>query len=151
MAGVRTRPKRYVYHTSLKWDGGNRGTHGGDGRPSLEVASPPEFKGPEGVWSPEHLLVASLESCVLLTFLYLARRQGVELVGYESETEGVLELSGEGMAFTEFTLRPRVIITPGGDVAAGEEALRRAADSCLVHRSLKSQVHLEAQVTEAPA
>ena len=63
----------------------------------------------------------------------------------------MLELSGEDMAFTEFILRPRVIITPGGDVAAAEETLRRAADTCLVHRSLKCQVCLEPQVTEAPA
>ena len=151
MSDVRARPKRYTYRTSLQWDGAGCGTQRSEQRPPLRVAPPPEFKGPEGVWSPEHLLVASLESCVLLTFLYLARRQGVELVGYESETEGVLELSGEGMAFTEFILRPRVIITPGGDVGAAEEALRRAADSCLVHRSLKCQVRLEAQVTEAPA
>ena len=55
------------------------------------------------------------------------------------------------MEFTEFTVRPSVVIAPGGDVAAARQALERATDSCLVHRSLKSQVHLESEVSAAPA
>ncbi len=151
MEGARARPKHHVYRTSLVWDGADRATQRGEGRPGIRVAPPPEFKGPEGLWSPEHLLVASLESCVLLTFLYHVQRGGIPLVSYASETEGTLELGVGGMEFTEFTVRPRVVIGPAGDVAAAEGALRRAADSCLVHRSLKSQVHLESEVTAAPA
>jgi len=151
VSGARARPKLYTYRTCLQWDGAGCGTQRSEQRPPLKVAAPPEFKGPEGVWSPEHLLVASLESCVLLTFLYLAGRQGIELTSYESETEGVLELGGEGMAFTEFTVRPRVVVAPGADVTAAERALNRAADSCLVHRSLKCDVRLEPRVSEAPA
>jgi len=151
MGGVRARPKHYVYRTSLKWDGAGRGTQRSEGRPAIEVGPPPDFKGPEGVWSPEHLLVASLESCILLTFLYQVQRQSIGLVSYESETEGTLELSVDGLEFTEFTVRPQVLVAPGGDVAAAREALQRAADSCLVHRSLKSKVHLEPEVSAAPA
>ena len=151
MGGVRARPGHHVYRTSLKWDGAKGAALRSEGRPELRVAPPPEFGGPEGVWGPEHLLVASLESCILLTFLYLLQRQGIGLVSYESQAEGTLELGAEGMAFTEFTVRPQVLIAPGGDVAAAERTLRRAADSCLVHRSLKSQVHLEPRVSEAPA
>jgi len=151
MAGVRPRPKRYVYSTSLNWGGAGQGTQRSDSRPEIQIAPPPEFKGPEGVWSPEHLLVASLESCVLLTFLYLAGRRGVQLVSYESETEGTLELTPEGMQFTEFTVRPKVVIAPDGDVSAARDALQDAAGTCLVHRSLKAQVHLELQVSAAPS
>ncbi len=151
MEGARARPKRCFYRTSLVWDGAGRGTQRSEGRPDVEVAPPPGFKGPDGVWSPEHLLVASLESCILLTFLYRAHRGGIALVSYESEAEGTLELSAGGMEFTEFTVRPRVVIAPGGDVAAAEQALRLATDSCLVHRSLKSEVHLEPEVSAAPA
>ena len=42
--------------------------------PDLTVATPPEFGGPAGVWSPEELLVASVGSCLLSTFLYFAYR-----------------------------------------------------------------------------
>jgi len=34
---------------------------------------PPEFKGEPGNWSPEELLVGSLNTCIMLTFLTLAQ------------------------------------------------------------------------------
>lgn len=43
-----------------------------DRLPSLYVASPPEFGGPEGVWSPEHLFVASVAACMMTTFRAIA-------------------------------------------------------------------------------
>ena len=150
MKGARSRPKRSLYHTSLVWDGAAGGTQRCEGRPDIELARPGSG-GAEDAWSPEHLLVASLESCILLTFLYHARRAGIALVSYESQTEGAAESSAECMEFTEFTVRPRVVIGPAGDVAAAERALRRAADSCLVHRSLRSAVHLDPRIVEAPA
>jgi len=41
--------------------------------PPLDTASPPEFDGPEGVWSPETLLCASVVDCFILTFRGVAR------------------------------------------------------------------------------
>ena len=39
----------------------------------IEVATPPEFpKGIAGIWSPEHLLTASVVSCFMTTFLAIA-------------------------------------------------------------------------------
>ncbi len=39
----------------------------------IEVATPPEFpKGIAGIWSPEHLLVAAVSSCLMTTFLAVA-------------------------------------------------------------------------------
>jgi organic hydroperoxide reductase OsmC/OhrA len=148
---ARGRPKRYLYRTSLKWNGADRATQHSEGRPPLEVAPPPGFKGPEGFWSPEHLLVGSLESCILFAFLYHAQRQGIGLVSYESEAEGAQEQGPEGMEITEFTVRPKVVVAPGGDVAAARQALQSAADSCLIHRSLKPKIRLEAEVSAAPA
>ena len=36
--------------------------------PALCVAHPLEFDGPGDRWTPEHLLLASVEACLLLTF-----------------------------------------------------------------------------------
>jgi len=33
------------------------------GLPVLRTASPPEYDGPGDAWSPEHLLLAAVESC----------------------------------------------------------------------------------------
>ncbi len=46
--------------------------------PDLLVAPPPEFDGPGGTWSPEHLLLAAVESCLLLTWRARARHARLE-------------------------------------------------------------------------
>jgi organic hydroperoxide reductase OsmC/OhrA len=46
------------------------------GRPNIVVGSPPEFKGEPDIWAPEELLVGSLNTCMMLTFLALAQAQG---------------------------------------------------------------------------
>ncbi|MGC2316851.1 MAG: hypothetical protein WA615_10185 [Bradyrhizobium sp.] len=47
------------------------------GRPNIVVGSPPEFKGEPDIWAPEELLVGSLNTCMMLTFLTLAQAQGL--------------------------------------------------------------------------
>jgi organic hydroperoxide reductase OsmC/OhrA len=61
------------------------------GRPNIVVGSPPEFKGEPDNWAPEELLVGSLNTCMMLTFLTLAQAQSLTPVRYESEAEGLLE------------------------------------------------------------
>jgi organic hydroperoxide reductase OsmC/OhrA len=39
----------------------------------IEVATPPQFpKGVQGIWSPEHLFTAPVNSCFMTTFLAIA-------------------------------------------------------------------------------
>ena len=83
--------KSFRYPVNLSWTAGRRGRASAPGKPDLEVGSPPEFRGEEAVWSPEHLFVTSLATCLMLTFLSLAERRSVEVVGYDSKAEGLLE------------------------------------------------------------
>src|SRR3970282_1117696 len=46
---------------------------------------------------PEEAFVASISSCHMLTFLYVASRQGVEVVGYVDEAVGVLTKNERGI------------------------------------------------------
>ena len=43
-----------------------------DGVPALRSAPPKDFGGPEDAWSPEHLLLASVETCFVFTFRAVA-------------------------------------------------------------------------------
>jgi len=56
------RPKSYKYATSVLWTGEKKGALTVAGKPPVEVATPPEFKGHEGIWSPEDLYVAAVNS-----------------------------------------------------------------------------------------
>ena len=73
--------KSFRYPVNLSWTAVKCGRASATGKPDLEVGSPPEFRGEEGVWSPEHLLVTSLATCLMLTFLNLAERRKLEVTG----------------------------------------------------------------------
>src|ERR1700742_3417538 len=58
---------------------------------------------------PEEMLVASLSSCHMLSFLHLARLAGFAVRAYEDHAEGVLEEIAPGrQAITKVTLKPKI-------------------------------------------
>jgi len=137
------RPKSYRYTTSVRWTGEKKGMMDVAGKPSVEVATPPEFKGHEGIWSPEDLFVAAVNSCIMTTFLAFAGRAGLALEGYDSEAEGLLEFVDERLIFTKIVVRPRVTLRPGADRKQAEEILHKAEKNCLVSNSIRTEVALE--------
>src|SRR5262249_15308908 len=78
------RYKSFRYKAKATWSSARRGTLAAEGRPNILVGSPPEFKGEGNVWAPEELLVGSVNTCMMLTFLSLAQARGFTPVGYES-------------------------------------------------------------------
>ncbi|HKL22842.1 MAG TPA: hypothetical protein VJ904_13625 [Tichowtungia sp.] len=54
------------YETSVEWKEGKQGVVRCGGKPDIAVATPPEFGGPEGIWTPEDMLTGSVESCVVI-------------------------------------------------------------------------------------
>jgi organic hydroperoxide reductase OsmC/OhrA len=137
------RPKSYKYTTSVLWKSEKKGTLTVAGKPPVEVATPPEFKGHEGIWSPEDLYVAAVNSCIMTTFLAFAGRAGLAFEGYESEAEGALEFVDERLVFTKIVVRPKVTLRPGADRKLAEEILHKAEKNCLVSNSLRTEVILE--------
>src|SRR5207247_4781250 len=58
---------------------------------------------------PEEALVASLSSCHMLTFLYVAAKRGFVIDDYKDEAVGVLAKNAEGrLAITLVTLHPAI-------------------------------------------
>jgi len=79
----------HVYKTSLAWTSQRMGTLHSPGLPDVVVATPPQFPGGhEGIWSPEHLFVASAEVCLMTTFLAIAANSKLEFATYSSEATG---------------------------------------------------------------
>jgi len=140
---VKIRAKSYRYTTSVQWTGEKKGTMTVGGKPSVEVATPPEFKGHEGIWSPEDLFVASVNSCIMTTFLAFADRAGLGYEKFESEAEGLLEFVDGRFLFTKIVVRPRVALRSGEDKGKAEEILQKAERNCLVSTSIRTEVILE--------
>ncbi len=141
------RAKNYRYVTSVRWTGEKKGAMAAAGKAAVEVATPPEFKGHEGYWSPEDLYVASVNVCVMSTFLAFAGRAELSFTGYESEAEGLLELVDGRFRFTKIVVRPRVTLGPGEDRSRAEEILHKAEEHCLVSNSIRTEVTLEPTIS----
>ena len=148
MAEPHSRPKSYTYRTSVAWTGARAGQLECEGKPGFRVASPPEFKGEAGVWSPEDLFVASVNVCTMATFLSFAERAKLVVHGYRSEAEGLLELVDGGFRFTRVAVRPRVRVL-AGQAEQARKVLHDAHAKCLVSNSVRCEVVVEPDVAEA--
>jgi peroxiredoxin-like protein len=140
---VTIRAKSYKYVTSVRWTGEKKGDMTVTGKPPVEVATPPEFKGHEGIWSPEDLYVAAVNSCIMTTFLAFAERAGLAFERYESEAEGLLEFLDGRLIFTKIVVRPRVALRSGEDMGKAEEILHKAERNCLISNSVHTEIVLE--------
>ena len=140
---MEVRSKVYTYHTSVKWTEQRKGVISCAGKPDIQVATPPEFKGHEGLWSPEDLFVASANICLMTTFLAVAERAGLAFTSYESAAEGKLELVEGKVQFTAITLRPTIMLGTSADAVKAKELIEKAEANCLISNSMKAKVSLE--------
>lgn len=138
------KPKVYFYQTAVKWTEQRKGMIACAGKPDVQVATPPEFKGHEGIWSPEDLFVSSVNVCIMSTFLAFAERAGLAFSSYESVAEGRLELVEGKFQFIAITIRPTITLKPGGDAAKAKELIEKAEANCLISNSIKTKVTVQA-------
>lgn len=144
---MQIKPKVFTYKTTIHWSGEKRGVLACEGKPDLEVSSPPEFKGHAGFWTPEDLLVAAVNSCTMMTFLSAAARETIAIVSYESDATGTLETAEDGVfRFTRVVLRPRIVLARQEDRERAHAAFKKAEASCLVTSSLLTEVEGEPRI-----
>src|SRR4030095_1957861 len=140
----------YYYRTEVEWTGERHGDLSAPVLPSLKVDAPPEFKGHEGVWTPEHLFVASVNSCFMTTFLAIAENSKLEFVSFSAVAKGKLEkLSGQGFMMTEVILRPKLLISHARDAERAGRILEKAEKHCLISNSIKAETKLESEINFA--
>jgi peroxiredoxin-like protein len=140
----------YQYNVEAQWRGGVVGSvKGAAHAPIIEFASPPEFRGEPGFWTPEHFLVAAVAACFVTTFRAITELSKFEATGLELSAEGVLEKGENGFQFTRIILRPVLTIAREVDQERAMRLLEKTKHSCLVSRSLKSEVTMEPQVRVA--
>jgi organic hydroperoxide reductase OsmC/OhrA len=134
--------KSFHYKTKNTWSSARRGQLLAAGRPNIVVGSPPEFKGEPGIWAPEELLVGSLNTCMMLTFLTLAQAQGLIPTGYESEAEGLLENVEGKYHITEVTVRPRVTLKSEAELEPARKTMESVEAHCFIANSINARVRL---------
>ena len=119
-------------------------------QPSLRTAPPIEYDGPGDAWTPEHLLLASVEACFLFTFRAIARVSKVEFTRLELGASGtVARRATDGVTcFTDIVLRPRLTVPAGTNRELVLQLLAKSANACLVSASLSTAVRVEPEIEE---
>jgi organic hydroperoxide reductase OsmC/OhrA len=98
---------------------------------------------------PEEALVAALSSCHMLTFLYLAAKQGFVVDAYDDAAVGVMTKNERGKLFvSKVALRPRIAFSGAKQPSAAELAQlhHHAHEECYIANSVLTEVVVEPPV-----
>lgn len=137
----------YSYRTTARWTEHKRGIVEGEGIPrTINFASPPEFGGEPGLWTPEHLLLAAVGTCYVATLRAVAEASKAEFHALELALEGTIEKQEGGFRFTRIVLRPVVTIEKEADRERMARLLEKSERVCLVSRSLSCPTVLEPKI-----
>jgi organic hydroperoxide reductase OsmC/OhrA len=96
---------------------------------------------------PEEAFVASISSCHMLTFIFLASRKGFQVDSYYDEAVGVMTKNERGVPWvSSVTLHPKIAYS--GEklpTSADEEDLHHHAhEQCFIANSVKTEVAVRA-------
>ncbi len=133
----------YFYDTIVTWQEGRKGILSEPTLPNIEVATPPEFpKGIPNIWSPEHLFVASVNVCLMTTFLSIAENSKLEFSNFSCKARGKMEKVESEFMITEIDLLPEVTVNAEKDIERAERIIQKAEHHCLISNSIKSEIKL---------
>ena len=141
--------KTAVYNTTVTWKGEHWGHIVMGNGPEMDFSAPPDAQGHAGVFTPEDAFVASVNTCIMMMFVWAAKRFKLNLLSYECRAEGTkrIELNRTEI-FTDIHLWPLIRISADGEDPAVVEsriqrAIRAARKYSLVANSVKSEVIIE--------
>ena len=139
------------YEVSVSWNTDRRGTlNSPDLHNEIEVSTPPQFpNGIEGIWSPEHLFVAAINSCLMTTFLSIADNSKLEFIQFDSKASGKMEMIDGKYIMSEVTLMPVLTIRNEKDRERAQRILEKSEAACLISNSVKSKIILKTEVVLA--
>ncbi len=116
-----------------------------DGAEALTVSAAPAYRGDGTKADPEDLLVASLSSCHMLSFLAICAKKKLVVQSYQDDAEGFLENDAGKLWITRVILRPYIVFS--GDEkptsAAVEHIHHLAHQACFIANSVKTDVRVE--------
>lgn len=142
-------PFPHRYEADLTWKSGELSELSSGPRPVIPGGPPAQFDGvDETRWSPEHLILAALNQCLLLTWVSLNKRSQIPLKGWSAKASSVLEKTREGLRFTSFTVAV-TLKTEAGREDEARRLLDTAKKYCIISNALKTPATLETTVVAA--
>jgi len=143
------KPLPHKYTAQLSGTSDGYATVAVAGLPELRVAAPVDFDGPGDAWSPEHLLMAAVEGCLLFTLRSVAKASKLEFESLEVSGEGTLNRKDGATRFTEIVLHARLKLAAGADRDRAIRVLEKSEKACLISASLSTPIRLEPEIVFA--
>jgi peroxiredoxin-like protein len=139
---------QHSYQVKLNWEEGRKGIIESSVLNSkIEVATPPEFpKGVPRIWSPEHLFVASVNSCLMTTFLAIAEYSKLEFNNFECNATGILDKVEGKFMMSEITLHVTLEISDPSKKERAQRIIEKSEKACLISNSIKTNIKLETEI-----
>ena len=102
----------------------------------LQVSAAKVFKGDPSLYNPEDLLLSSVVSCHMMSYLYVCEQSGIEVLSYSDEAEATLEVLANGSGrFVNVKLYPKVIIANKEKIAEALLLHQKANELCFIANS----------------
>lgn len=112
----------------------------------LRLSADPSFRGDPDLLNPEQLVVLAAASCQLLSFLAVAARARVDVLGYDDEGVGVTSDDDPPMRLVTISLRPVIRVAPGTDADRVRHLVDIAHRQCFIANSLRTEIDVVATV-----
>ena len=140
--------QEHFYDVTVRWENDRKGIMSSSVlNEEIEVATPPEFpKGMAGIWSPEHLLVAAVNSCLMTTFLAIAENSKLSYASFSSKAVGKLEVVEGKYMISEITLMPSLGIFSEDQRERALKVLQKSEAACLISNSVKSRIIFQPEI-----
>jgi len=132
--------KPIIFTTDLHWSGDKFGVVSSHALKSFSVSAPPEFGGPVGEWSPEHLFLSSITSCFMSTYLVFVNKMKIENTGFECTATGQVEIIDGKYKFTYIHIYPKAFVGNDDDVEKSKVAMEKTKKYCLISNSISAEI-----------
>jgi organic hydroperoxide reductase OsmC/OhrA len=139
-------PVKYKYNTNLEWISEKKGIIKSNNKPDITVACPPEFGGHPGIWSPEDLFVASVEVCMLTTFLWYIKKENIIIKSYESHAEGTVEMVNGVFRFSLIHVKMKIELPDERKYSTIEKILKKVKRACLISNSIETEITIDPEI-----
>ncbi len=107
-----------------------------DGKAILNVSAAKVFKGDPALYNPEDLLLSSVVSCHMMSYLYVCKQNDIDVVSYTDEADATLEVLDDGSGrFIEIKLNPKVCISNKEKIGEALSLHKKANQLCFIANS----------------
>lgn len=133
-----TSPKRYSRNHTVSIDGKTS---------DLQVSAAKMFKGDAALHNPEDLLLSALSSCHMMSYFYLCSLNNIEVITYQDNAEGFLEVKENGKGqFTSVHLHPIITVSKPGMLEKAKALHVEANNLCFIANSCNFPITHQAEV-----